>query len=126
MDSSIRMTFLCSARSVICVFAPFFVGFFFLPRMGMYARSSIAAWSSSLPERFFAASSETGRPVVRPPRLFLSLRDVDELALAAERARDDLQLADLAERARTRRGRVGAARRRRRRDAPDRRRAGAR
>ena len=34
IDSSIRMTFLCSARSVTCVFAPFLVGFFFLPRTG--------------------------------------------------------------------------------------------
>ena len=66
IDSSIRMTFLCSARSVICVLAPFFVGFFFLPRIGMYARSAVAACSSSLPERFFAASSDTGRPAVRP------------------------------------------------------------
>ena len=41
--SSIRMIFLCSAFSVICVFAPFLVGFFFLPRIGMYARSVIAA-----------------------------------------------------------------------------------
>ena len=34
MDSSMRITFLCSARSVICVFGPFLVGFFFLPRIG--------------------------------------------------------------------------------------------
>jgi hypothetical protein len=35
IDSSMRMTFLCSAFSVICVLAPFLVGFFFLPRIGM-------------------------------------------------------------------------------------------
>ena len=73
MDSSMRMTFLCSAFSVICVFAPFFVDFFFLPRIGMYARAVIAACSSSLPERFFAASSET-RPAGGPAAALVRAR----------------------------------------------------
>ena len=64
-----RITFLCSARSVTCVFCPFLVGFFFLPRTGTKERSAMADWSRSLGVSDFAASS-AGRPV---PRRFLSL-----------------------------------------------------
>ena len=119
MDSSIRMTFLCSAFSVICVFAPFFVDLFFFPRIGMYAASRDRRL-----EQLLAGEVLRGllghRPAGSPAAAALVLRDVDELALTAERARDDLELADLAERAGPGSGRVLLARGRRRRHAADR------
>ena len=70
IDSSIRITFLCSARSVTCVFCPFLVGFFFLPRIGTKERSATAACSRSFGVSDLTASS-AGRPPT--PRRFLSL-----------------------------------------------------
>ena len=68
MPSCSLMTFFSSAIWVICVLAPFFVGFFFLPRMGMVTRPQTMSDSSCLETLVVVG---TRRACAAPRSLFL-------------------------------------------------------